>query len=91
MQTTGQEYLPIRYPRSMAGISAGHQKDIIEYNDDAWDKSFGLKCYYNCHYVTNTYTGKQFKWEKQNLGQAVEHNPGQKNPAFRGQKKPCKL
>ena len=37
--------------------------DIIEYNGTAWVKSFDASSYDLRAYVTNTFTGQQFKFE----------------------------
>ena len=76
--TTGQRYLlTSEISGSQWGISAD-VNDIIEYNGSAWTKVFDASAITTIHYVTNTYTGKQFKWENETWTSSHEgtYNPG---------------
>ena len=46
------------------GISAD-SNDIIEYNGSAWTKVFDASAVTALHYVTNTFTGKQYQWKNE--------------------------
>ena len=60
----GQRYLSLTSANSSSvwGIDIG-MNDIIEYNGSAWIKSFDASAYTLRAYVTNTFTGQQFKFE----------------------------
>ena len=59
------------------GISAD-SNDIIEYNGSAWTKVFDASAVTAVHYVTNTFTGKQYQWKSETWTSTYEgtYNPG---------------
>ena len=59
------------------GISAD-SNDIIEYNGSAWTKVFDASAVTALHYVTNTFTGKQYQWKSETWTSTYEgtYNPG---------------
>ena len=59
------------------GISAD-TNDIIEYNGSAWTKVFDASAVTAVHYVTNTFTGKQYQWKNETWTSTYEgtYNPG---------------
>ena len=60
----GQRYLSLTSAKSTSvwGIDI-EMNDIIEYNGSAWVKSFEASSYNLRAYITNTFTGQQFKFE----------------------------
>ena len=60
----GQRYLSLTSTKatSVWGLDID-VNDIIEYNGSAWVKSFDASSYTLRAYVTNTFTGQQFKFE----------------------------
>ena len=76
--TNGQRYLlTAEISGSQWGISAD-VNDIVEYNGSAWTKVFDASAVTALHYVTNTYTGKQYKWQNATWTSTYEgtYNPG---------------
>ena len=76
--TNGQRYLlTAEISGSQWGISAD-VNDIVEYNGSAWTKVFDASAVTDLHYVTNTYTGKQYKWQNATWTSTYEgtYNPG---------------
>jgi|TARA_B110000444_G_scaffold239628_1_gene254212 hypothetical protein len=76
--TNGQRYLlTAEISGSQWGISAD-VNDIVEYNGSAWTKVFDASAVTDIHYVTNTYTGKQYKWQNETWTSTFEgtYNPG---------------
>ena len=75
---TGQRYLLTEeISGSQWGISADIN-DIVEYNGSAWTKVFDASGVTAVNYVTNTFTGKQFKWQNETWTSSHEgtYNPG---------------
>ena len=76
--TNGQRYLlTAEISGSQWGISAD-VNDIVEYNGSAWTVVFNASAVTDLHYVTNTYTGKQYKWQSETWTSTYEgtYNPG---------------
>lgn len=63
-QTAGQRYLITKDIPQVAGwnFASANANDIIEFNGSDWVVSFNSAIDNNEQYVTNNYTGQQYKW-----------------------------
>lgn len=76
---TGQRYLLTNEIQGNVWGVTAYTNDIIEYNGAAWDVVFDSRMQLdNTHYIENTYTNKQYKWEDAQWTSSHEgiYNPG---------------
>jgi hypothetical protein len=70
--TSTAEYGPTAWQQTNAGGFSANANDIIEWSGTAWSVVFNSQAAASVTYITNSYTGVQYKWDLESWSKSFE-------------------